>query len=767
MAQRRFGPTRGPGVVIIEKEGEKSIQPAALGWAGYAGILEKGPVGELIEAQSKALFKKKCGSYIEDSTLPDVANHYYDNANGAGGLYLVRVTDGNEVKAQATLYARNGDTQTAMGTIKAHNGGRWGGKRQRTTGEVQTGMSTDLTNTTLDTGLTMVVDEWKGGYIELPEVTNTLYPIISNTSAGVLTVASDQTMLDDYNAVTGTSDRFYLTLDNGTKELTILIEDGEENPDLEFAISVYVDGDFIKKYGNLHTDPTNANYWVNVINNDDNNYEIEAVDSWTGAHVASVRPANHYGKIASVTTTVLTAVIHDFTINSPGGGDPTFALGTTTDVMEPQTITITVTGTGTTGTPASDKFGALGAADSVTLGTPFTPNNKWSPPFTVTAGATSLTAGDTLVIQYKPFVADELIGGNLYPDKVNAKLEKYRITDNDHSTITVATGSDLTASGATNDYFMAEAARPLTDGIDGNASVVDASYTQQAWDTSSSPFNRTTNRNAGLIKFATPGVTATAVQKAGVAYAEAKNHQYRYECPSATITEAGAITLVNDTLGRSDFVVMAFPSFSYVADPEATTSGKTKLVPSTGMIHGREARIAADYDGYHKAQAGLDAKLPAILKLPTGEAILDEEQLNPVGIATIKKKQGNFSIWGDRMLYTDPTWKWKHQREQISYYEHVLLENFDWIIFAINDVIEWQRAKTSLIGFFLPEWRTKRALRGDTFGEAAIIKIDGENNTNATMAAGDLNAEISLRLADTVERFIITIGKQGIFDSAA
>ena len=51
-----------------------------------------------------------------------------------------------------------------------------------------------------------------------------------------------------------------------------------------------------------------------------------------------------------------------------------------------------------------------------------------------------------------------------------------------------------------------------------------------------------------------------------------------------------------------------------------------------------------------------------------------------------------------------------------------------------------------------------------TFEEAVGIKIDEENNTNLTRANGDLNAEISLRLADTVERFIITIGKLGIFD---
>jgi len=102
----------------------------------------------------------------------------------------------------------------------------------------------------------------------------------------------------------------------------------------------------------------------------------------------------------------------------------------------------------------------------------------------------------------------------------------------------------------------------------------------------------------------------------------------------------------------------------------------------------------------------------------------------------------------------------------MSYYEHVLQESFDWVIFAINDPVEQPGLIASLQSFFLPEWR-KRAIRGDTFEDACKIKIDDENNTNLTRAAGDLNAEISLRLADTVERFIITIGKMGIFESSA
>jgi len=772
---RRFGPTRGAGTVIEEQEGDKQITPGALGWAGYAGIMEKGPVGELMLVNSLTELLAMTGGIISDSLLPDAAQDYFSLAAGAGGLLLVRVTDGNELQAASTLYARYGSVLTPMGTVKAANGGRWGGKKDNRSYDLDA--DTDLTNTTLQlpaaVASSLTTDQFKGGYIELDAVTNKQYPIVSNDNTGLITVASDQTMKDDWTAASAPANlRFYLVLENEGKAVSYKIGDGEENPDTEFSLEFFVDGASVKKYGNLSTDPNNARYWVNVINNDGANYFAEVVDLWTGAHTANVRPANHYGIIDTITETVLTAEIHDFTVNSPGGGDPTMTLGTTSDAMIAQKITITMTSP-TAGDAVSDKFGDLG---SITLGTLFDPPsgagganiNKWVPPFTVTAGGTALAISDTLVINYKPFVADSLIGGSVYPDKVNNKRDFFRIVDNDHKTITAAGGSDMTTVGSASDEFMVSADLEMSGGRNGNADIVDADYVNQAWNVDNSPFNDIAGNNLGLVKFATPGVTATTVQKAGVAYAEAKNHQYRYEASSAVVTEKDVLALVNDTLGRSDYAVLAWPSYGSVPDPNPTFAreGRLKTVSLTGMIHGREASIARDWNGYHKAAAGIDATLPRILKIPTLDRNLNEELLNPAGIAVIKKKQGNYVIWGDRMLHRDPAWMWKHQRELMSYYENVLIESFDFIIFAINDAVSDQLAYTALQSFFLPEF-VKRALRGDIFSDACIIKVDDELNTNAVRAAGEKIASVSLRLADTVERFIIKIGKQGIFEEVA
>ncbi len=767
MAVRKFGPTRAAGVRIEEQDGDKTITPGALGWGGMCGITEKGPVNKMVLCSTATDFNKWFGGIITEGMLPDCADDYFSLANGAGGLAVVRVTDGNELQASYTVYNRRlGALQGAVGTIKALNGGRWGGAEKRHAGTVLAVAS--ITATTLQIEAAQAtnykLDELKGGYIELVQVANKRYLITGNTAAGLVTVQSDANMIGDHGGGGG-SLLYYIALDNNGKAISVMLGDGDEQPDTEFSLEVYLDGVAAKRWGNLSTDPAAARYWVNLINNDTDNSYISVTDLWTGAQVASVRPANYYAAVASVTALVLTATIHSFVINSPTGGNPTFTLGTTNDNMVEQDITITMSSP-TSGTAVSSRFGAMG---TVTLGTPFVPAPafKYWPGFTVTAGATPLVAANTLIIRFRPFKPNALIGGYLWPDKLNFKRDKFRIVANDHKTITVAAGSDLTLYAIATDEFMVQAPVEMTGGRNGISLVVDATY-QAAWEPSTSPFNDTEGQNLGLVKFATPGINSTAVQKAGVAYAEAKNHQYRAEFPANILTDNAALAYIQDTLGRSDYMTVFFPSYGDVPHPDPTSAreGKRKTIPTTGMQLGREARIVSDFDGYHKAQAGIDATLPRLLAIPTLDKKLNEELLNPIGVNVIKKSKGNYVLWGDRTCNLDPSWKFKHQREQMSYYEHVLGENFDFIIFTINDKLSDRQAETALVAFFFPEF-TKRALRGDDFKQACVIKVDEELNTDASRANGDKIASISLRLADTTERFIIRIGKSGIFEATA
>ena len=761
---RRFGPIQGAGTSVTERDAEQPITEASLGWAAMAGLLERGSTNELILCTSKANAEAQTGNLIPDSTLPDCVRHYFQLASGAGGLALVRVTDGTELPSSVDLFARRADLHTKIGTLSAKNGGRWGGFQDYATGQVADEL-VDITETTIDTGvLTWNLNQWEGAYVELAGVPNVRYPVVGNTALGVIAVASDSTMASDLAAGGDpTNDRWYLVLEGRTdRGLEYEIDDGENDPANQFSLGIRLDGIEVIRWDDLSMDPDDPLYWVDVINNTDANFYVEVEDLWLGAIVPDIRPANLYGNWSNLTATVLTADVYDFTINSVGGGDPVVASFASADSHLAQTITITMTDA-LNGTVESDLFGSLGV---LTLGAPFIPSVKWAPPFQIDAGGSPLAAADTLVIQFKPLGAvDSLVDGYLLPDVLDNGDKRYRIVANTHNTITVAVGSDMATDVAGgDDDFMVVAFQRIQGGRDGHAGVDDNDYIQ-AFDPDNSLFRRIAGRNLGLVKFAAPGVTSTNVQKAGAAFVDsgkAGAHQWRYEVPSTLTTATGIENHVNNVLGKSaygDYTVNAH-SFAYIVDPEAAS--KLKLVPTIGMILGREAQIAANEGGYHKAAAGLSATLPPIVKLITGEVLLDEEFLNPRGINVIRKLAGNFVIWGDRTTTSNTTWKFKHAREVMSYVINTLRENFDFALFEINDPITWVKVRSPLIGFFRTMYARRGLDRTLPFEQAVIIKLDTENNTLATQAAGDLNVDVSIAIPGTVERLNFSVGKTGI-----
>jgi hypothetical protein len=768
---RRFGPTLGAGVVVEELPTDKLLESAPLGVTLYIGILEKGDTGKLISTASKRDMERKIGYRIDESQAPDAGQDFWFHSAGAGEVHFLRVTDGTERQAERTLYSREA-LKLPVVKLQAHNAGRWAGRWMALVGEWTT-TATDLNETTLATGKTMKVDEWKGANLVLDAVGGKVYTVVSNDAAGLLTVKTGTTMKTDYAA--GSDKGYQLELprdltgnnNGGPRELTYRIGDGDSDSVNNWSLQVFVNGSPTKRWGDLSMDPASKYYFVRLINDDDSNFEILATDlNAPNAPLASKRPANECGVTASVTTFSLVQQLMQLRVTlSPTGANPTVAAGTTSDVMKfRDRIECTMTSTSAFTAKSLDLGGNSGTLGSGTLASPFTPNCPLLPPFTVTNGSTILASGDKFVIDFFPFVPNELVGGYIHPDIAGNPLKRYLISGNDHKSVTISNG-DLTAEGATSKLFRISYPQPLggagsIGGYDGIAGVVDSKYITPHLDATVSKAKGLIGQNKGLVKVAIPGVTSTTVQKSGLSFAEAMNWQFRVEIPDTTITEDSAVNFINSTIGRNDMGVTILPSYADIDDPRKP--GQLKRQTMTGMIHGREALVAKNYDGYHKAAAGIDVSLPLVKQLPVEG--LNEEVLNPVGINVVKKLKGNFIIWGDRTISLDPAWHWKHQREYFSHIENRLRDSFDYIIFAINDPIQQAALVTTLREMFRPEL-AKRAIRGKDLADAVSIKVDGDVNTDATRAAGDLIAEIKIRPADTVERCVFRVGRAGIFEA--
>lgn len=767
MVERRFGPTQGAGTVVRERSGAKPIQAAALGVTALFGILEKGEVGKLLSVSTKQKLQPRVGgSRLSFSEAPGAGIDFFDEGAGAGELYYVRVTDGTEVSSSMFLKNRR-DPKANVIQVDAKNGGSWGGQRAFQHGAV-VDEATDITATTVETGLTLLEDEYIGGTIRLEGVPTKSYTILSNEADGTVFVSLDEDMAANLAAGGDpTNDVFVLQLENEDKYLAVLVTPNVVEPSVRFDITVFESGIKMRNWDGLSMDPNDSKYFAPVINDDGANDWIEVTDLWTGSITADIQPANYFAESLTLAATQLSIKINQqfitpFGATAPAGDVTIDSLGA--EVVD-DVITLTCNDATTPGSEVWDvvsaKFGTLAnATSSVSFPLP----NDFSVRFTVplSTGANNWAVGDEIALEINVLVPDELIGGLVFPDWDNDKRTSFQITDNTVDSVTIGLGQDMTNAGAitvpTNVLLAWN--EQLAGGYDGKASITAADYIA-AMGPTTSVVRQLLTKNKGLVKLACPGVTTTSVQKALVALGAALNYPVRYEIPANILDEDSAMDYINDTIGRNEYAVVAFPSWGYIQNPDA--AGKL-LVSLTGQIMGEEAAFARTFEGYHKAAAGEDAILSKVLELPTGDEELNEEKLNPVGIQVIKKKSGNFVIWNDRTLTTSGGQIWKHKREQLSHYEHILQEGFDWIIFSINDPSTRTEAKASLRNFFIPEHK-KRALQGIDVDEGAIIKIDSENNTKETAAAGDMFAELSLWLADTTERFIITISEQGIFEA--
>jgi hypothetical protein len=348
---------------------------------------------------------------------------------------------------------------------------------------------------------------------------------------------------------------------------------------------------------------------------------------------------------------------------------------------------------------------------------------------------------------------------------------------------------DLTDAGSNvaGKWYRIEYQQQMAGGYDGYIAGMTSSDYEQLLDVTTSPLNKLKGQGFGEVKIAIPGMgyysSATALQQKLQTYVAAKNWMAKNEIPWTyhnwdVYYERDLVDFIDNTLGRTDYASIHFPSFGYIRDPFANTESVARnvLVPLIGMILGEEARVAVKYENYHKAPAGIDVQLPDVVELPVigkpeAPLPLDEEVLNPAGINLVKWQPGGRTVilWGDRTLAQTTAFRFYHKRTLLSQYENDLLEGFDFTIFEINDPIEDAKVIAALHDYFLPEWR-KRAIRGSTFvgglDPAAIFKMDAENNTNATRAAGDQIVEISLRLADVIERLRIFIGEMGVVEGS-
>lgn len=190
-----------------------------------------------------------------------------------------------------------------------------------------------------------------------------------------------------------------------------------------------------------------------------------------------------------------------------------------------------------------------------------------------------------------------------------------------------------------------------------------------------------------------------------------------------------------------------------VSDPLTNT---LKAVPSAGHTMGVYARIV-ESRGVHKAPAGTEATVQGFIEM---ECQLTSEELgtlNTAGVVCIiSKPNAGIVIWGARSLNSSDS-RMKYVTDGLINLniKKSIYNSTEFAVFEPNDEGLWSHLRT-ICKSFLEDLRTSGTLKG-TAKEAYYVTIDGTNNTEDSIANGELNIEIGYAPVKPAEFVIIKL----------
>ena len=181
-----------------------------------------------------------------------------------------------------------------------------------------------------------------------------------------------------------------------------------------------------------------------------------------------------------------------------------------------------------------------------------------------------------------------------------------------------------------------------------------------------------------------------------------------------------------------------------------------KTVPTAGHVMGVYARVIENR-GIHKAPAGTDAVVRGFVEMEYPLTPANISTLNPIGVICIcSRPNAGIVLWGARSLNsTDSTMRYVTDGLLNLNIKKSIYDGTQFAVFEPNDESLWSRVQATCKAF-LETLRTSGALKG-TADEAYYVTVDATNNTDATIAEGQLNIEIGYAPVKPAEFVIIKL----------
>lgn len=181
-----------------------------------------------------------------------------------------------------------------------------------------------------------------------------------------------------------------------------------------------------------------------------------------------------------------------------------------------------------------------------------------------------------------------------------------------------------------------------------------------------------------------------------------------------------------------------------------------KTVPTSGHVMGVYARTI-ESRGIHKAPAGVDAVVRGFVEMEYQLSPTQISTLNPIGVICITSRpNAGIVLWGARSLNSsDTTMRYVTDGLLNLNIKKSLYDGTQFAVFEPNDESLWSRVQATCKAF-LETLRTSGALKG-TADEAYYVTVDDTNNTDDTIAQGELNIEVGYAPVKPAEFVIIKL----------
>lgn len=224
--------------------------------------------------------------------------------------------------------------------------------------------------------------------------------------------------------------------------------------------------------------------------------------------------------------------------------------------------------------------------------------------------------------------------------------------------------------------------------------------------------------------------------------------------------DADAAISLAGTYPPSDHLAVYYPNI-VVNDPSNVVPGSTKLVAPGPSVVGRYIATDAARGTFKSPAGNVDGGLSGVAALDPAATLKSGslDKLNNANVNAIKLVPNRgIVIFGARTLKRDFITRYVSARRTIISVRADLTLALSFVPFENNDAFLWG-AMDNAADKVLRELFAAGGLKGATQEQAYFVKCDADNNTLATVQAGEVHIEVGLALQRPAEFVVLTIAQ--------